>query len=139
VVVFRTLRDTHFQRILELELSSIQERVFQGSAHRFSFCCTKDAKQYLLREGIHSSFGARNLKRVLEREIVIPMANLLATGQLATGDFLTVDFDESGGKPVFFKEERMPNHGSKLEELSQPKLDQVAMGAHQDKDNAVAA
>jgi ATP-dependent Clp protease ATP-binding subunit ClpB len=139
VVVFRTLKDTHFQEILELELSSIQERVFQGSAQPFSFCCTTDAKQYLLRQGIHSSFGARNLKRVLEREIVIPMANLLATGQLVTGDFLTVDYDGSRGRPIFFKEEKVPTRQSKLEGLSEPKLDQVAIAAHQDKDSAVAA
>jgi ATP-dependent Clp protease ATP-binding subunit ClpB len=139
VVVFRTLKAIDYQKILDLELSSIQERVFQSTADKFFFRCTKDAKQFLLSEGIHPTFGARNLKRVLERKIVVPIANLLATSQLATGDFLTVDYDASRGKLIFFKEEKVTNRKGKVEELSEPKLNQVAMRAHQEKDNAVAA
>ena len=60
-------------------------------------------KQFLLREGTDLKYGARHLKRAIERNIVFPLANLVATGQVKLGDFIRIDLDKNG-KLTFVKE-----------------------------------
>lgn len=105
VVVFRSLKDYHLKQILELELTQVQNRIMRGSGEKFVFHCTDEAKQFLLDEGIDFKYGARHLKRSIERFLVYAISNLVATGQVVTGDLLVVDFDVAGGKLVFTKEE----------------------------------
>jgi ATP-dependent Clp protease ATP-binding subunit ClpB len=105
VVVFRSLKDYHLKQILELELSQVQSRIMRGSGEKFVFSCTEAAKQFLLDEGIDFKYGARHLKRAIERFLVYAISNLVATGQVVTGDLLVVDFDAAGGKLLFTKEE----------------------------------
>jgi ATP-dependent Clp protease ATP-binding subunit ClpB len=105
VVVFRSLKDYHLKQILELELSQVQNRIMRGSGEKFVFSCTDAAKQFLLDEGIDFKYGARHLKRAIERFLVYAISNLVATGQVVTGDLLVVDFDAAGGKLLFTKEE----------------------------------
>ena len=105
VVVFRSLKDYHLKQILELELSQVQNRIMRGSGEKFVFSCTEGAKQFLLDEGIDFKYGARHLKRAIERFLVYAISNLVATGQVVTGDLLVVDFDATDGKLLFTKEE----------------------------------
>jgi ATP-dependent Clp protease ATP-binding subunit ClpB len=105
VVVFRSLKDYHLKQILELELSQVQNRIMRGTGEKFVFSCTEAAKQFLLEEGIDFKYGARHLKRAIERFLVYAISNLVATGQVVTGDLLVVDFDAAGGKLLFTKEE----------------------------------
>ncbi len=92
VVVFKTLRPEHLTRILEIELGMVQQRVLMASgAHQFVFNCTPKVKEFLLREGTDPKYGARHLKRAIERHLVYPLANLVATGQVKLGDFIRVD------------------------------------------------
>ncbi|MEO6726140.1 MAG: AAA family ATPase [Blastocatellia bacterium] len=104
VVVFRSLRDEHLRQILEIELRAVQDRVMRGAGDKFVFKCTDAAKKFLLDEGIDFKYGARHLKRSIERFLVYPLSNLIATGQVAMGDLLTVDFSPEIGKLVFTKE-----------------------------------
>jgi ATP-dependent Clp protease ATP-binding subunit ClpB len=60
-------------------------------------------KEYLLREGTDPRYGARHLKRAIERNLVFPLANLVATGQVKLGDFVRVDM-ASENKMIFVKE-----------------------------------
>lgn len=105
VVVFRSLKDYHLKQILELELSLVQNRIMRGSGEKFVFSCTDAAKQFLLEEGIDFKYGARHLKRAIERFLVYAISNLVATGQVVTGDLLVVDYDGVSGKLLFTKEE----------------------------------
>jgi len=92
VVVFKTLRPEHLERILEIELGMVQQRVLMASgAHQFVFNCTPKVKEFLLSEGTDPKYGARHLKRAIERHLVYPLANLVATGQVKLGDFIRVD------------------------------------------------
>ncbi|MBZ5655471.1 MAG: AAA family ATPase [Acidobacteriia bacterium] len=92
VVVFKTLRPEHLQQILEIELGMVQQRVLMASgANQFVFNCTPQVKSFLLAEGTDPKYGARHLKRAIERHIVYPLANLVATGQVKLGDFVRVD------------------------------------------------
>jgi ATP-dependent Clp protease ATP-binding subunit ClpB len=106
VVVFRTLQSQHLQRILDIELGMIQERIFNSRGEgKFVFRCTSAAKNFLLHEGTDIKYGARPLKRTLERHLVYPLSNLVATSQVAYGDLVRVDYDESEEKLIFMKEE----------------------------------
>lgn len=105
VVVFRSLKEYHLRQILELELGQVQDRIMKGSGEKFVFTCTEEAKKFLLDEGIDFKYGARHLKRSIERFLVYPISNLVATEQVATGDLVVIDFDGGSGKLVFTKEE----------------------------------
>jgi ATP-dependent Clp protease ATP-binding subunit ClpB len=105
VVVFRSLREHHLRQILELELGQVQDRIMKGTGEKFVFTCTDEAKGFLLDEGIDFKYGARHLKRAIERFLVYPISNLVATGQVATGDLVLIDYDGATGKLVFTKEE----------------------------------
>ncbi|HEY7545867.1 MAG TPA: AAA family ATPase [Blastocatellia bacterium] len=105
VVVFRSLKEYHLKQILELELGLVQDRIMKSVGEKFVFTCTEEAKKFLLDEGIDFKYGARHLKRAIERFLVFPMSNLVATGQVVTGDLLVVDFDSESGKLSFSKEE----------------------------------
>jgi ATP-dependent Clp protease ATP-binding subunit ClpA len=104
VVVFKTLRPEHLEQILEIELGMVQQRILQATGNsQFVFSCTAPVKRFLLQEGTDPKYGARHLKRAIERFIVFPLANLVATGQVKLGDFVRIDLN-SEGKQVFVKE-----------------------------------
>ena len=104
VVVFKMLRREHLEQILEIELGMVQQRILQATGNnQFVFSCTPAVKQFLLREGTDLRYGARHLKRAIERNIVFPLANLVATGQVKLGDFIRIDSDAKG-KLTFVKE-----------------------------------
>lgn len=103
-VVFRTLRSEHLQQILEIELGMVQQRILTASAmNQFVFSCTPKVKSFLLHEGTDPKYGARHLKRAIERHIVFQLANLVATGQVKLGDFIRIDMS-SEGTLMFIKE-----------------------------------
>jgi ATP-dependent Clp protease ATP-binding subunit ClpB len=104
IVVFRTLRSEHLTQILEIELGMVQQRILQATGNnQFVFSCTPKVKDFLLKEGTDLKYGARHLKRAIERFVVFPLANLVATGQVKLGDFIRIDID-STGKMTFVKE-----------------------------------
>jgi len=91
-VVFKTLRPEHLQRILEVELRMVQQRILKAPGLRtFGFYCTQTVKEFLLQEGTDAKYGARHLKRAIEKHLVRPLANLVATAQVEMGDFLCID------------------------------------------------
>jgi ATP-dependent Clp protease ATP-binding subunit ClpB len=104
VVVFRSLKEHHLRLILDIELKSVQSRITESAGTKFVFECTHEAKEFLLGEGIDLKYGARHLKRSIERFLVYPLSNLVATEQVATGDVVTVDFDASKDALTFTKQ-----------------------------------
>jgi ATP-dependent Clp protease ATP-binding subunit ClpA len=103
VVVFRALKERHLRKILEIELASVQKRVTDSAGTKFVFECSDGAKEFLLQEGIDLKYGARHLKRSIERFLVYPLSNLVATEQLSSGDKVFVDFDVAEEKLTFAK------------------------------------
>jgi len=93
VVVFRPLRSKQLDQIFEIELGTVQQRVLQTAKERFIFNVTQPAKDFLLREGTDIKYGARHLKRAIERYLTFPLASLLATEQVCLGDVISVDWD----------------------------------------------
>jgi hypothetical protein len=76
------------------------------SGKQFVFQCTPSARELLLEEGTDAKSGARHLKRAIERHLVFPLSNLMATGQLELGDLVTVDYSPGISKMIFVKHER---------------------------------
>lgn len=104
IVVFKTLRPVHLRQILEIELGSVQQRVLSApGTNKFVFNCTESVKNFLLEEGTDPKYGARHLKRAIERNIVFPLANLVATAQLSFGDVVRIDLS-ADGRMTFMKE-----------------------------------
>jgi ATP-dependent Clp protease ATP-binding subunit ClpA len=107
VVVFNPLSHEQLRAILELELRQVQMRVLQTAKVQFLFRVRAPGKEFLLSEGTDPRSGARHLKRAVERHLVCPLANLLATGQVRSGDMLCIDWDRGAGHLVFGKEGRV--------------------------------
>ncbi|PYV15264.1 MAG: ATP-dependent Clp protease ATP-binding subunit [Acidobacteria bacterium] len=107
VIVFRALQRPELEKILDIELGRVQERIIASTGgNQFVFKCTAEARNFLLREGTDMKYGARHLKRAIERHLVFPLSNLIATRQIQLGDLITVDFDSRSEKLVFMKEEQ---------------------------------
>jgi ATP-dependent Clp protease ATP-binding subunit ClpA len=103
-VVFKTLRPEHLRQILEIELGMVQQRILTAAAaNQFVFNCTPKVKNFLLHEGTDPKYGARHLKRAIERYLVFPLADLVATNQVKLGYFIRVDLDAEG-RVTFVKE-----------------------------------
>jgi ATP-dependent Clp protease ATP-binding subunit ClpA len=97
VVVFKTLRPEHLEKILDIELGMVQQRILQTPGNsQFVFSCTPRVKSLLLVDGTDPKYGARHLKRSIEKNLVFPLANLVATAQIKLGDFIRVDLNEDG-------------------------------------------
>jgi ATP-dependent Clp protease ATP-binding subunit ClpA len=102
-VVFRPLGEPELRKILMLELSLVQQRLFDSShGAPFVFSLTPKAQEYLLREGTDMKYGARHLKRALDRHLVHSLSNLIATGQVSRGDLIRVDYDPIADRLTFF-------------------------------------
>ena len=104
VVVFHPLRDEQLEQILEIELGMVQQRVLDTGRGQFLFRVTAPARRFLLQEGTDLKYGARHLKRAIEKFVVYPLANLLATEQVRFGDMLVVDWDGMSLHLTFQKE-----------------------------------
>jgi ATP-dependent Clp protease ATP-binding subunit ClpA len=105
IVVFRSLKYQELCRILDLELNGVQRRVDESAGERFTMSLTESAREFLLSEGIEYRYGARHLKRAIERFLVNPLANLSATGQVRIGDVVVVDINEETQKLAFYRDD----------------------------------
>ena len=109
VVVFRTLAPEHLRRIVELELNEVRNRIMASqSGRQFILHCTDAVKDFLLDEGTDVRYGARHLKRAIERFLVFPLSNLIATRQIELGDLVNVDLNTQTEKLKFVRERSAP-------------------------------
>ena len=105
IVVFRPLGSEQLRKILDIELNMVQQRVFNTSPDRaFVFTLSDPSKDFLLGEGTDLKYGARHLKRAIERLLVQPMSNLIATDQVRGGDWIRVEHDVETKSLRFLKE-----------------------------------
>jgi ATP-dependent Clp protease ATP-binding subunit ClpB len=101
LVVFHPLKRDELDEVLEIELGQVQKRVLDSTTRPFLFRVTTKGRQFLLEEGTDQRYGARHLKRAIERYLVCPLSRLLATSQVRSGDVLLVD-RHPGGKGLAF-------------------------------------
>src|SRR5690242_4786046 len=105
IVVFKPLGEPELRRILDLELGQVQQRILVSPAEKsFVFTVSPAGKNFLLSEGTDVKYGARHLKRAIERLLVHPLSNLMATSQVTAGDWIQADFDAERRCLLFTKE-----------------------------------
>ncbi|HXI39853.1 MAG TPA: AAA family ATPase [Bryobacteraceae bacterium] len=130
VVVFKPLGQAELRKILGLELNILQQRIFSSATTTpFVFSLSEPAKDHLLAEGTDMKYGARHLKRAIDRALVQPMSNLIATQQVRGGDLIKVDFDSDCNCLTFAKEaEDMPAHAmvQMMEASANPPVSQLS-------------
>jgi len=104
ITVFKPLGDTELRKILDIELRMVQQRILAAGGNQFIFACSSSARGFLLSEGTDMRYGARHLKRAIERHLVQPLSNLIATDQICAGDSVLVDYDVQTERLVFAKD-----------------------------------
>jgi len=123
IITFKPLGPEQLAKILDIELEMIRQRIFGASLNRsFAFHATQSAKTFLLQQGTDMKYGARYLKRAIERLLVQPLSNLIATAQIRGGDYIRIDLDASGNALTFLKEAAgLPSRGMP-ERVEQPTM-----------------
>ncbi len=93
IVVFHRLDEAHIERIVDIQVDALRERL---SERGLSLELTEAARAHLARVGYDPDFGARPLKRVLQREVSDAIALALLKGEYGDGDAIAVDADSDG-------------------------------------------
>jgi len=101
IVVFHPLQRKQLEQVLDIELSMVQQRVLDAAKGQFLFTVAPKARDFLLREGTDQRYGARHLKRAIERHVVYPFANLLATDQVRSGDLIRINCEPLQNRLTF--------------------------------------
>ena len=119
IITFQPLGQTELKSILDLELADIQSRA--ASHNQLVISPTPAAKDYILAEGTSSVYGARHLKRALERLVTQPLSNLIASKQVRDADVIRIDYDSTQpGALVFQKFDEEPPHSARPRQTAQP-------------------
>jgi ATP-dependent Clp protease ATP-binding subunit ClpB len=99
---FIPLRPEHLEQILDIELCLVQRHILQTtSSNVFAFTCMPEVKHFLLQEGTDPRYGARHMKRAIEKYVLFPL--VVGSGQVTMSDVVRIDLDDQGGI-VFVKE-----------------------------------
>ena len=88
IVRFQSLTEADLARIVSIQLNGLRGRLAE---RRLSLAVTPEAEALLAREGFDPDFGARPLRRVIQRQVEDPLALALLEGRYADGDTVTVD------------------------------------------------
>jgi len=105
IVVFKALGTEELNRIIDIELGLVQQRITTSVGSKgFSIFLTDTAREALLTEGTDVRYGARHLKRAIERLLVQPLSNLMATGQIGSGDRVLITHSSASPSLTFFRE-----------------------------------
>src|SRR6266404_5161934 len=105
IVVFNSLGNEELRRIVDIELELVQQRIRTAATGKpFLVNVTDSAKEFLLKEGTDLRYGARHLKRAIERLLVQPLSNLIASDQIHRGDCIRVSHREGSPLLMFFRE-----------------------------------
>ena len=94
IVVFHRLSEEHLARIVDLQVTVLEERLADRG---LGLDLTDAARAWVAHAGYDPDFGARPLKRVLQREVADPIALGILEGRYADGDTVVVDATAGGG------------------------------------------
>ena len=106
IVVFKPLGQEELRTIVDIELEMVRERILNATAGKpFAISVTESAREFLLMEGTDSRYGARHLKRAIERLLIQPLSNLMASGQIRRGDYIRVSHSAGSASLIFCETE----------------------------------
>jgi ATP-dependent Clp protease ATP-binding subunit ClpB len=93
IIVFHALSEEHLKQIVEIQLNGLRKRL---ADRHIELELTDRARGHLVRTGYDPNYGARPLKRAIQREIETPMARMILGGEIRDGHRVLVDLDQSG-------------------------------------------
>ena len=91
IIVFHELTESQLRNIVELMIRNLQKRL---SERKLEVALTKAAKSWLAKEGYDPVYGARPLRRAIERHVENPLATKILRGEFEEGDAITVDLEK---------------------------------------------
>jgi ATP-dependent Clp protease ATP-binding subunit ClpC len=104
IIIFHALTEEHVIEIVDLQMSEIAERLGE---HEVVIELTDPARTWLAEEGFDPAFGARPLRRTLQKHVESPLSVKLLRGEFQAGDFIVVDYNEDEGLVFVKKDELM--------------------------------
>jgi len=102
IIMFSPLSEEDVSKIVDLQMAEIRERLAE---HGLSVTLAPAARAWLAKSGFDANFGARPLRRALQKYVESPLSVSLLSGEFHEGDHVVVDFDADQNKIVFRKEE----------------------------------
>ena len=111
VVVFHPLKKDHIGKIIDLMLEESRKQLVEKS---MSFEITDAARKFLIDRGYDEKFGARPLRRTIQREVEDPLANEILKGTFQRGSEILIDFQDD---KIFFKENNKKKKKRELEKV----------------------
>jgi ATP-dependent Clp protease ATP-binding subunit ClpB len=97
IIVFHSLSEAQLKKIVDIQLAGLRKRLEE---RHITLELSDGARTQLVRSGYDPTYGARPLKRAIQREIETPLAKLILGGEIADGQTVHIDQDSSG-KLVF--------------------------------------
>jgi ATP-dependent Clp protease ATP-binding subunit ClpB len=99
-IIFNSLGMEEIKQIVELQLEQLKARMHE---RKLDMVLSDGAREYLAREGFDPAYGARPLRRTIEKKVQNPLALKLLEGEFAEGDTVEVDLDKKTGELTFKK------------------------------------
>jgi ATP-dependent Clp protease ATP-binding subunit ClpC len=116
IITFSPLSLEQMREIVDLQMQEIRERL---SEHGLFVELTETARNWLANVGYDPTFGARPLRRALQKHVESPLSVSLLSGEFSTGDKILVDIDEAQNTLVFHRGEKETAPSVPAEEVSQ--------------------
>ncbi|MDD5669847.1 MAG: AAA family ATPase, partial [Candidatus Omnitrophica bacterium] len=98
IVIFNPLQKNEINKIVDIELEQIYKRLAQQG---LELDVSRKAKDFLVQNGFDVHYGARPLKRTIQKFLMNPLSLKILAGEFKTGDKIFTDMDSAGGKLVF--------------------------------------
>jgi ATP-dependent Clp protease ATP-binding subunit ClpB len=98
IVVFHALTEAELKSIVEIQLDRVRARL---ADRRITLEISDEAKGHLARAGYEPAYGARPLKRAIQREVETPLGRKILAGEVRDGDHVRVDLDRNRGDLTF--------------------------------------
>jgi len=105
-VVFHALTEEELKQIVDIQLDRVRARLHE---RRIVLEVSDEAKVHLVRVGYEPAYGARPLKRAIQREVETPLGRKLLAGEVRDGDVVRVGFDSSEGELTFNVVDALPD------------------------------
>ncbi len=113
IIIFNSLTKEDIYKIIDIELKGLYSRI---KTLGYEIELTVTAKDYITEKGFDPDFGARPLKRAIQKYLEDPMAEVIIKSSLKQGDILKVDYDKEKDEIVIKHEKGNPNKNKKLKE-----------------------
>ena len=110
LVIFKSLGREDMHSIVDLELRNVSNRL---KSKDLTFEFSADAKDFLVEQGYDEKFGARPLRRSIERYLEDALAESILGGDIKEGEVIRVDINEAKDGLSFEQDQHAPNAGSK--------------------------